>query len=125
MIQLTIHFSSSFSQRSRLASLVSIHLSSISCSCEAILKSAYTVLGPIPSKKLGITMIHEHLLLLNKSLLLRQKAKPLDARSALLAKAPIDMEHRDALIRAPRISKINLQFDDVEIASKEVKAYLH
>lgn len=78
-----------------------------------------TVLGPVDSDKLGITLPHEHLFI-DLSCLWHQ---PVDASREFLVNAPVAASNRGFLMSDPYHCKDNLKLEDVEIAAKELSLF--
>jgi phosphotriesterase-related protein len=78
-----------------------------------------TVLGPVPSTDLGITLPHEHLLL-DLSILW---SEPLDPARAVLVDAPIEPANRALLLSDPYHCRTNMTLDDVDLAVAEVARF--
>jgi phosphotriesterase-related protein len=80
-----------------------------------------TVTGPIPSDKLGMTNVHEHILLdLEKVWLYDKSVNPY--KRAILD-SPVTMDILGILRRDPTICRDNLRLDDDELALKEVAEF--
>lgn len=78
-----------------------------------------TVTGPIEISKLGITLMHEHLLIdISYSW-----HKPTEASRLALAKAPVSPEIIGELKYDPYINLDNLQMSDIDIAAYEVMKF--
>ena len=78
--------------------------------------SAMTVLGPVPSDELGITLMHEHLLI---DFRCRYTGSP---ESDSIGPG-LDLRDRWRLIREPAGFEANLLRNDVSVAAEEVAAY--
>ncbi|MFN8593103.1 MAG: hypothetical protein U0031_16735 [Thermomicrobiales bacterium] len=79
-----------------------------------------TVTGPVASADLGMTLIHEHILLD----LTCWWQEPETASRRALAEAPVDISILRFLLRDPQnVTKDNLRLDDIEVAAEEVRAF--
>jgi len=83
--------------------------------------SVMTVLGPIDADDMGITLVHEHLILEGKSTLLRYDYLIGEAPSGLGAR--VGLENLGILHRNPFYLEDNLVLDDVATMKKEVLAF--
>ena len=78
-----------------------------------------TVLGPVDSNLLGITLPHEHLFI-DLSCLWHH---PVDSRREFLIDAPVAMENRGLLVCDPYHSRDNLILENMEIAVDELSRF--
>lgn len=78
--------------------------------------SVMTVLGPIESDKLGVTLAHEHIFI---DLACLWHA-PKDKRRDILVDAPLSLETRGLLMCDPYHSRTNMVLDDAELAVQEL-----
>jgi len=78
-----------------------------------------TILGPIPPSSLGITLVHEHLLI---DLTCLWKSPAQDYKKRLIDE-PLKMENLWILSRDELISRDNLRLDDVNMIAEELLAY--
>lgn len=78
-----------------------------------------TVTGPIEINKLGITLMHEHLLI-NITDLWR---KPTEANRLALTKVPVSLEIIGELRYDPYVNLDNLQMLDIDIAVSEARKF--
>ena len=79
-----------------------------------------TVTGPIAPESLGVTLIHEHILI---DLTCWWQDPPTASRRAL-TEAPVDIGILGLLLRDPQnVTKDNLRLQDVELATEEVKEF--
>ncbi|WP_237155473.1 phosphotriesterase family protein [Oryzibacter oryziterrae] len=82
---------------------------------------AMTVLGPVPVADLGVTLMHEHILL--------DGAKSwrcpcdIDAEERAISEQPVSIEAIGELRMNPYLSRDNVSLDDVDLALKELKRF--
>jgi phosphotriesterase-related protein len=82
-------------------------------------KQIMTVLGPIQSEELGITLAHEHIFCDLSPLW----EKPSDPSLERLVEKPVSRDEAEALLRNVLISKDNLRFSDVGSVVEELKEF--
>lgn len=78
-----------------------------------------TVLGPVESGLLGVTLAHEHILI-DLSCLWQQPADPARAH---LVDAPIQMANRGLLMCDPYHARDNMLLDDVDLSANELARF--
>lgn len=78
-----------------------------------------TVTGPIQPKALGVTLMHEHVLIDLTCLL----APPMQPWQCSLTEALPTGENRGLLSRDPYVSRPNLLLDEIEVAEQELHDY--
>jgi len=83
--------------------------------------SIMTVLGPIDADDMGLTLVHEHLILEGRSYHLRDRSLTGESPSGLGGK--VDLENLGTLHRNPFYLEDNVVLDDVATMEKEVLAF--
>ncbi len=78
-----------------------------------------TVLGPIPAERMGVTLMHEHILLDASKLW----QCPCKASEMALAEAPVSIENIGELRMNPFVSRDNCFLLDVDLAAGELGRY--
>jgi phosphotriesterase-related protein len=78
-----------------------------------------TVLGPVDSKQLGVTLAHEHILI-DLSCLWQE---PLDQSRASLVDAPVSLSNRGLLCCDPYHCRDNMVIDNVDMAARELARF--
>jgi phosphotriesterase-related protein len=78
-----------------------------------------TVLGPVASDQLGITLPHEHVLL--DLTCIRQE--PVQPGQRALVTASLTLENRGDLFTDPYVSLPNLRLDEPEVAAAEIRRF--
>ena len=81
--------------------------------------SVMTVLGPIQPETLGLTLVHEHLLIDLRN----QYSAPDDPGQRRLGEQPLTSANVGAVRRNPYAIRDNLLLDDVEVASREIDEF--
>ncbi len=81
--------------------------------------SVMTVLGPIPAERMGVTLMHEHILLDASKLW----QCPCKASEMALAAAPVSIENIGELRMNPFVSRDNCFLLDVDLAAGELGRY--
>jgi phosphotriesterase-related protein len=85
------------------------------------LSMVQTVLGPIPADELGVTLMHEHLLV-DASPWFRE---PEEASKRAIAHGPVDIEILGALRNDPFLCLDNCRLFDEALATEEVSRFRH
>jgi phosphotriesterase-related protein len=83
------------------------------------MKTVQTVTGPVSVDELGITLMHEHLILDNDAMW----EKPSSPELAALSEKPLGMEMLGELRYQPFFNRDNLRLIDVDEASAEVQLF--
>ncbi len=78
-----------------------------------------TVLGPIPAERMGVTLMHEHILLDASKLW----QCPCKASEMAIAEAPVSIENIGELRMNPFVSRDNCFLLDVDLAAGELGRY--
>lgn len=78
-----------------------------------------TVLGPVPAEALGITLMHEHLLIDARAWWHR----PVDPGRMTLATAPVTCGHYGELRMDPFVNLDNCRLDDEDAAVEEIRQF--
>src|SRR5918911_3058601 len=82
---------------------------------------ATTVLGPIDGDRLGVTLMHEHLLID----VTYKWQPPAEVTLRALAEQPITLANLGHVRRNITAVKANLRLDDVDVAAAEARAFKH
>jgi phosphotriesterase-related protein len=78
-----------------------------------------TVLGPLPISEMGVTLMHEHILLDASG----KWVPPCCCSDRHLAEMPVKMENLGELSLNPLMSRDNCQLFDVDVAIEELTKY--
>ncbi len=78
-----------------------------------------TVLGPVPVEEMGITLMHEHILLDGA----RTWKCPCHPDEMAIAEQPVNIEIIGELRMNPYMNRDNVSLDDTDLALSELKRY--
>jgi phosphotriesterase-related protein len=78
-----------------------------------------TVSGPVRPEALGVTLVHEHLLIDLRN----QYAAPADPQRRRIGEQPLSQANAGAVRQNPYAIRDNLLLDDVELASREIDEF--
>src|SRR5262245_29724137 len=79
-----------------------------------------SVLGPIPATELGVTLVHEHLLV---NLSAQQAAVPRETQLRALADAEVKLSNLYLVRRAPMLVRDNVLVLDIDVAVAEAQQF--
>lgn len=80
-----------------------------------------TVLGRVQTDQLGVTLMHEHLLV--DASHWWHEPEPTDARRQAISRAPVSVDHLGVLRNDPFLSRDNIRLEDEDIAIEEVSRF--
>ena len=83
------------------------------------MKALQTVSGPVPTGKVGVTLVHEHIFFDSRV----WWRKPTDKWYRSLSRSPLTLEKAGLLRRGPNYSKTNLLLDEFDVAAEEMEIF--